>query len=33
MPITSQSPHNYKKSGKIIYKYFKDKYGKRKRRP
>ena len=27
------SPNGYKKNEKIIYKYFKDKYGKRKRRP
>ena len=24
----SFSPHNYKKDDKVIYKYFKDKYGK-----
>ena len=27
------SPNNYKKNDKVIYKYFKDKYSKRKRRP
>ena len=27
------SPNDYQKNGKIIYKYFKDKYGKRKRKP
>ena len=27
------SPNDYKNSGKIIYKYSKDNYGKRKRRP
>ena len=27
------SPNGYKKNGKIIYKYFKDKYDKRKRKP
>ena len=26
------SPNDYKKNGKIIYKYFKDKIGKRKRK-
>ena len=26
------SPNDYQKNGKIIYKYFKDKYGKRKRK-
>ena len=27
------SPSNYKKNGKIIYKYLKDKYNKRKHKP
>ena len=27
------SPNDYQKDAKIIYKYFKDKYGKRKRKP
>ena len=27
------SPNDYKKNGKITYKYFKDIYGKRRRRP
>ena len=27
------SPNDYRKKGKIINKYFKDKYGKRKRKP
>ena len=27
------SPNDYKKNYKIIYKYFKDKYGKRKHKP
>ena len=27
------SPNNYKKNEKIMYKYFKDKYDKRRRRP
>ena len=27
------SPNDYQKNCKIIYKYFKDKYGKRKRKP
>ena len=27
------SPNDYKDNGKIIYKYFKDKYGKRKCKP
>ena len=27
------SPNDYKKNDKIIYKYFKDKYGKRKHKP
>ena len=27
------SPNDYNKNGKIIYKYFKDRYGKRRRKP
>ena len=27
------SPNDYQKNDKIIYKYFKDQYGKRKRKP